>query len=592
LTPTETPTPTETQTPTETPLTTPTDTPTATISLTPSETATPSETFTPSATSTDTPTSTPTLVPAPIFSNATFIYDGDGKRVKSIIETNVGSTTTYFVGNYYEITGGVVTKYYYAGSQRIAMRENGVLSFILSDHLGSTSLVINASGVVISDIKYKTWGETRYENASNPTNYTYTGQYTYTSDFGLMFYESRWYDPSLGRFNKPDTLIPTTQGIQAWDRYAYSNNNPLKYTDPSGHFVETAFDVAMILVDVADIAQNGLNWGNGAALVLDVASVVIPGVPAVGGVILKLTKTANTVDNVIDTVKAVEKVKETAKIIDNVIESNSTIKNIVGKFCSFSEDTKVTTQEGEKEIADIQEGDYVLAWNEETNEVGYYEVTDTFSHVDPVLVELIINGEWIETTPEHPFYTLEEGWIPADELESGMHIRQADGDYELVWLKWNVQKDQEMYNLTVDTAHTFFVGEGQWLVHNDCGIDLANFKPQPNKGTAFSGVYDIDTGDMLLRPSGNTTLANGLPAPGTVPPRRGHSQVLTEMMEMNPNITGQNAKGFTVFYEEADKLFVEFISSLNGTGRALEQKLRQPIINALKNEFKIPVIAR
>jgi hypothetical protein len=39
---------------------------------------------------------------------------------------------------------------------------------------------------------------------------------------------------------------------------------------------------------------------------------------------------------------------------------------------------------------------------------------------------------------------------------------------EGVWLKWNVYKTQEMYNLTVDTAHTFFVGEGQWLVHN-CG---------------------------------------------------------------------------------------------------------------------------
>jgi len=49
-----------------------------------------------------------------------------------------------------------------------------------------------------------------------------------------------------------------------------------------------------------------------------------------------------------------------------------------------------------------------------------------------------------------------------------MHIRQADGEYELVWLKWNVYKTQEMYNLTVDTAQTFFVGEGQWLVHNSC----------------------------------------------------------------------------------------------------------------------------
>lgn len=51
-----------------------------------------------------------------------------------------------------------------------------------------------------------------------------------------MFYGARFYDPSLGRFISPDTLIPEqTQGVQAWDRYAYANNNPVKYTDPSGH---------------------------------------------------------------------------------------------------------------------------------------------------------------------------------------------------------------------------------------------------------------------------------------------------------------------------------------------------------------------
>ncbi len=102
-------------------------------------------------------TNIPTTPPAPIFSNATFSYDGDGKRVKSIIETNVGSTTTYFVGNHYEVSNGVVTKYYYAGSQRVAMRKNSVLSYLLSDHLGSTSLVADSNGAVISETKYKAW---------------------------------------------------------------------------------------------------------------------------------------------------------------------------------------------------------------------------------------------------------------------------------------------------------------------------------------------------------------------------------------------------------------------------------------------------
>jgi RHS repeat-associated protein len=74
--------------------------------------------------------------------------------------------------------------------------------------------------------------------------YTFTGQASYMDDptttttvggFGLIFYQSRFYDPALGRFTSPDTLIPESQGVQAWDRYAFVNNNPLRYTDPSGH---------------------------------------------------------------------------------------------------------------------------------------------------------------------------------------------------------------------------------------------------------------------------------------------------------------------------------------------------------------------
>jgi len=125
------------------------------------------------------------------------------------------------------------------------MRKNVNLNFILTDHastmlstsLGSTSLVTDASGAVISEVKYKAWGETHYSSGTEQTKYTYTGQYSYVGDFGLQYYNARWYDPSLGRFAQADTIIPQSQGVQAWDRYAYTNNNPVLYTDPSGHCI-------------------------------------------------------------------------------------------------------------------------------------------------------------------------------------------------------------------------------------------------------------------------------------------------------------------------------------------------------------------
>ena len=56
-----------------------------------------------------------------------------------------------------------------------------------------------------------------------------------TDAFGLMYYNARWYDPALGRFSQADTLIPGAGNPLAWDRYAYTLDNPLRYTDPSGH---------------------------------------------------------------------------------------------------------------------------------------------------------------------------------------------------------------------------------------------------------------------------------------------------------------------------------------------------------------------
>jgi hypothetical protein len=48
----------------------------------------------------------------------------------------------------------------------------------------------------------------------------------------------RFFDQSLGRFVQADTIVPlASQGVQAWVRYAGLNNNPIKYTDPSGHEV-------------------------------------------------------------------------------------------------------------------------------------------------------------------------------------------------------------------------------------------------------------------------------------------------------------------------------------------------------------------
>ncbi len=67
------------------------------------------------------------------------------------------------------------------------------------------------------------------------TQHTNTGQYSNMSDFGLMYYNARWYDPYLNRWVQPDSIIPDPGNPQDRDRYSYTRNNPMSRTDPTGH---------------------------------------------------------------------------------------------------------------------------------------------------------------------------------------------------------------------------------------------------------------------------------------------------------------------------------------------------------------------
>ena len=99
---------------------------------------------------------------------------------------------------------------------------------------GSASLATDASGATLANsaTRYYPFGETR--TGSMPTDHQYTGQ-RFEAGFGLYDYGARWYDPVLGRFVQADTIVPSPGKPQDFNRYSYVLNNPLKYTDPTGH---------------------------------------------------------------------------------------------------------------------------------------------------------------------------------------------------------------------------------------------------------------------------------------------------------------------------------------------------------------------
>ena len=59
---------------------------------------------------------------------------------------------------------------------------------------------------------------------------------------GLYYYNARWYDPLLNRSTQPDTIVPDPTKPTDYDRYAYVQNNPIAYNDPTGHKQECGHD--------------------------------------------------------------------------------------------------------------------------------------------------------------------------------------------------------------------------------------------------------------------------------------------------------------------------------------------------------------
>jgi RHS repeat-associated protein len=127
-----------------------------------------------------------------------------------------------------------VTKYYYHGDLRVAMRQDNVVYFIHSDHLGSTSLTTDITGTLVAETRYLPYGEERWISGTLVTDFTFTGQRA-EAGFRLMDYNARYYDPWLGRFVSADTVVPNPGNPQAWNRYSYALNDPLRYVDPTGH---------------------------------------------------------------------------------------------------------------------------------------------------------------------------------------------------------------------------------------------------------------------------------------------------------------------------------------------------------------------
>lgn len=177
---------------------------------------------------------------------ATYTYGPGGERVRK--DTAAGSTEyIYFGGVFAEFTPatGAWTDYIFASGKRIAKdtSNNGYgAQYYQGDHLGSTRLMTDASGTVISNCTYAPYGEQVGCSPDNISNhYRLTGKER-DPETGIDYFGARYYGSGLGRFMTPDwSAEPATvpyahlETPQTLNLYAYVDNNPINGIDADGH---------------------------------------------------------------------------------------------------------------------------------------------------------------------------------------------------------------------------------------------------------------------------------------------------------------------------------------------------------------------
>jgi RHS repeat-associated protein len=175
----------------------------------------------------------------------TFGYDAGGVRLWEKISTN---SLQVWIGDDYEEKNGQVLYHILANGRTICTFDKtgtNVYEYYHPDYLTSTSLQTDKNGNEIQHFEYSAFGQTRYTQSTNvfKVSRLYTGQVQ--DDSTGLYYFGNWmgpygrpYDPQLGKFMQPDDLIPDIFDPQSYNRYAYCVNNPLRFTDPSGHSIE------------------------------------------------------------------------------------------------------------------------------------------------------------------------------------------------------------------------------------------------------------------------------------------------------------------------------------------------------------------
>ena len=252
--------------------------------------------------------------------SATYTYDYDDRRVVKHVPINdnesPATSVVLYVDPVYEIRNGTPVKYVFANDQRVARliespaKSDGLqrelpasgerIRYYHPDHLGSTDVLTNADGSLVTDIGYYPYGYPRhvYPPESAETEPYRFSQKELDQETGLQYFEARYLVNSMARFLSVDPMLgrlPKSLLVepQRLNTYVYALNRPFTHRDPTGEY-------AMLIGGAAGVASGYLlakamtvdyGWGSAA---IDFSLGAVSGGAYAGYKAFRLAKLART----------------------------------------------------------------------------------------------------------------------------------------------------------------------------------------------------------------------------------------------------------------------------------------------------------
>jgi RHS repeat-associated protein len=527
---------------------------------------------------------------------ASYVYDADGNRL--ITRTPAG--TTLFLGST-EITlakgatKAKATRYYDLGGGTQAVRtDDNKLSFLISDHLGTSQLAIAATDLAMQQRRSTPFGTARGTTPANwPGSKGFVGG-TIDQGTGLTHLGARDYDPTTGRFLSADPVLDLADPQQI-NGYSYSNNSPITYSDPTG--LRTACGGNSndgVACPTGDKNGDGVkDPGNGSSNDKDTTTqltkkqkkevkelynyffnpthcsgnpsglkkydvCVTPAewdaqrsndmvyLQALGNaagdmtIVIPWYKCSRGDEEACDTLGYAISAGELGVVANGSSRFIRALSKVERILCSFTPSTPVLMADGHKKpIEKITPGDKVATADPETGKRhGTNRVTARLVHHDNDLIDLSVRGTdgttaTLHTTSKHPFWddTLHT-WVPAGQLTPGHNLNSADSHHARILTLTTRPGTAAMYNLTVQQLHTYYVVAGgtPLLVHN-CDVAL---------GWQNGGILDAWASENNF-----TTFSNMAPSDFAYSARKAIA---------DPNVTLRvNRTGFVDFMKSAQR---------------------------------------